>query len=463
MQINPFLKNPWSAMKARWTRSMNLQNATLFTAPTYNPYINQNYSCDNNWPEMAWNAAGTNVLETWRRDTDDKLRIGGEQIAPMAGTINFPLTTSASIVTQQFFIAPFPMKIVSISEIHAVANGATLTAYITKDASGVVPGAGQQIMVGTFNLNATAQTLQTATLPVPNPTSTTANGSSSAPYIYLATGDRLSFKMSTTVTSLAGLEVAVGYLPGGKSNLAVFNLQANGDLSDQAFFLALQPCIVSAAYACVSTKGTNGSDVNVQITKDTSTNAPGAGTDILTNNTNAGFNLKNTINTIETGTLTATAATLRLAPGDRLAVDFAGILTAVAGLVIVVVLEPILKRKFVTLNIKANAGIVDQQFFIADRNYYIDDASAVWSVAAASGNIQLTVDKATDAPGGGTDLLSMDTAAGWQADGTANVPERATWVNTQFNHILAGDRLAIDCAIGASMAGLVVTVALIPE
>jgi hypothetical protein len=463
MPINPFLKNPWSAMKARWSKQMGNSQGTLFTTPTYNTYNNQNYAVDNNFPEMAWNAAGTNILETYRRDTDDKLRIGGEQINPMAGTINFPLTTSASIVTQQFFIAPFPMRIVSISEVHAVANGAALTAYITKDASGTVPGAGQQIMAGTFNLNATAQTVQTATLPVPNPTSTTSNGSSAVPYIYLATGDRLSFKMSTTVTSLAGLEVAIGYLPGGKSNIQVFNMQANGDLSDQAFFLALQPCIVSAAYACVSTAGTNGSAVSVQITKDTSTDAPGAGTDILTNNTNAGFNLKNTINTIETGTLTATAATLRLAPGDRLSVDFNGTLTAVAGLVIVVVLEPILRRKFITLNIKANAGIVDQQFFVADRPYYIDDASAVWSTAAASGNIQLTVDKATDAPGAGVDLLSMDTNAGWQVDGTANTPERATWKNTQFNHILAGDRISIDCAVGASIAGFVCTLALIPE
>ena len=48
--------------------------------------------------------------------------------------------------------------------------------------------------------------------------------------------------------------------------------------------------------------------VNVQLVKDTSTDAPGAGTDLLTNNTDAGFNCKGTANTVQNGTLTATTA-----------------------------------------------------------------------------------------------------------------------------------------------------------
>lgn len=461
MQINPALKNPWAALKARWSRSMTQQGA-LMTSPAYNPYLGQpQYSVDNNFPEMAWNYAGTDILETYRRDTDNALRIGGEQVAPMAGTINFPLSTSASIVTQQFFIAPFPMKIVSIAEKHSVANGAALTAYITKDGSGVTPGAGTRIMTNTFNLDGTADTNQSATLPALNP----AGGPSSNaafPAIFLNTGDRLSWKMSTTVTSLAGLVVSIGYLPGGKSNIQVFNMQANADISDQAFFVAPQACIVSAAFYCHSTKGSVASSV-VQLTKDTSTNAPGAGTDLLTNNTNTGFTCDSANNVVQTGTLTATAASLRLAPGDRLSVDFAGTLTALAGVVLVVVLQPILRRKFVTLNVKANAQIVDQSVFIADRGYYLEDAIAVWSTAGASGNIQLTLDVGVTAPGAGTDLLSNDTNAGFEIDGTANTPQRATWINTQFNHMLAGDKISIDAAVGASIAGFVVTLVLIPE
>lgn len=462
MSIPIGLKNPLRAMRARYMKSMGLGNA-LWTTPTFDQYNNLQYAADNNFPDKAWLSDNTDVRETLRFDSDDKIRLGGEQLNPMLGTINFPLSTSASIVTQCFFIAPFAMKIRSIDCIFSVANGAALTAYITKDASGIAPGAGQQIMEGTFNLNATAQTLQSATLPTINPAA--ALTSSSPGYIYLAAGDRLSFKMSTTVTSLAGLVISIGFNPGGKNVLAVFNINANAGILnlDTAFFLAMQDMIVTAAYCTVKTAGTDASAVNAQVTKDTSTDAPGAGTDLLTNNTNAGFNLKNTINTIETGTLTATAASLRLAPGDRLSCDIAGTATAVAGLVIVVVLQPVLARKFITLTIKANAQIVDQQFYIADRPYRIDDAMAVWGVAAATGNIQLTRDKTTDAPGAGTDLLSNDTNAGFQVDGTANTPERATWVNTQFNHLLAGDRLAIDCAIGASITGLVIVVALVPE
>lgn len=461
MSLATLQKNIWGALKTPWTKSMHGRSALWGNSPAFDPYANFNYAKDNNFTEKTWNADGSDTLGVWRRDTDNQLQLGGECLAPMMGTINFPLSTSASIITQQFFIAPFPMKIKTIDCIFSVANGAALTGTITKDASGVAPGAGVALMTNTFNLNATAQTLQSGTIPVVNPA--TVSSVSVPSYIYLNTGDRLSFKMSTTVTSLAGLVVSIGYNPGGKSNILVFNMQSNTDLVDQAFFLAPQDCIVTAAYACVSTAGTNGSAVNVQVTKDTSTNAPGAGTDILTNNTNAGFNLKNTINTIETGTLTATAASLRMAPGDRLSVDFAGTLTAVAGVVVVVVIQPLLGRKFINFNIRTNAQIVDQQVWIADRNYRIDDAMAVWATAAASGNIQLTHDKTTDAPGAGVDLLSNDTNAGWQVDGTANTPERATFINTQLNHLLAGDRISIDCAVGATIAGFLMVVVLIPE
>jgi hypothetical protein len=79
----------------------------------------------------------------------------------------------------------------------------------------------------------------------------------------------------------------------------------------------------------------------MQVTKDDSTDAPGAGNNLLTNNTNAGFDMKGTANTMQTGTLTATSADLRLAAGDRLSVDFAGTVTTLAGVVVTVVLRPL--------------------------------------------------------------------------------------------------------------------------
>jgi hypothetical protein len=118
---------------------------------------------------------------------------------------------------------------------------------------------------------------------------------------------------------------------------------AAGAQTDRVFF----QCPVGHAYEVTaiseihSAAGTNGSAVSIQVTKDTGTDAPGAGTDLLTNNTGAGFDAKGTANTTQAGTLTATIATRRLAAGNRLSVDYAGTLTALAGVIITVVLKRI--------------------------------------------------------------------------------------------------------------------------
>jgi len=79
----------------------------------------------------------------------------------------------------------------------------------------------------------------------------------------------------------------------------------------------------------------------LQLTKDTGTTAPGAGTDLLTNNTNTGFDLNATANTVQVGTLTATTADLQLAAGDRLSLDWANTIQSTAGIVVTVSLVPI--------------------------------------------------------------------------------------------------------------------------
>ena len=74
--------------------------------------------------------------------------------------------------------------------------------------------------------------------------------------------------------------------------------------------------------------------------KDTGTTAPGSGTALLTNNTNTGFNLNATANTVQVGALVATAASLALATGDRLAMKFTGSATATANLALTACLAP---------------------------------------------------------------------------------------------------------------------------
>lgn len=88
-----------------------------------------------------------------------------------------------------------------------------------------------------------------------------------------------------------------------------------------------------AAYELVSvterheTAGTNGSAVTLMLTKVPSGTAKGSGTDMLS----AGIDLKGTADTNAAGALHATAANLKLAAGDSLALVPTGTLTALAG------------------------------------------------------------------------------------------------------------------------------------
>lgn len=115
----------------------------------------------------------------------------------------------------------------------------------------------------------------------------------------------------------------------------------NADCVDRAFWVANRAAQLIAAREVHATAGNDAGAVNLQITKDTSTNAPGAGTDLLTNNTNAGFDLKGTANTVQTGALHATVANLQFAVGDRASGDFAGTVTTLAGLVCTCTMLPL--------------------------------------------------------------------------------------------------------------------------
>lgn len=118
-------------------------------------------------------------------------------------------------------------------------------------------------------------------------------------------------------------------------------MNANGSLADQSFFIANRAYQVMEIREVHAVAGNDSGAVNLQVTKDTSTDAPGAGTDLLTDNSGAGFNLKGTANTVQSGTLTSTVASKKLAAGDRLSVDFAGTLTTLAGVVVTVSLKEV--------------------------------------------------------------------------------------------------------------------------
>lgn len=116
------------------------------------------------------------------------------QMAPFNATYYFTGTPAAT--NQVFFVAPFACKILAIAQVHSVAAGGVSTLTVTKDTGTDAPAAGTAVQSGSFNLNATANTVQTATL-------------ASAATIALAAGNRLAVKFANTIQSTAGLVVTV--------------------------------------------------------------------------------------------------------------------------------------------------------------------------------------------------------------------------------------------------------------
>lgn len=99
------------------------------------------------------------------------------------------------------------------------------------------------------------------------------------------------------------------------------------------FFMANRAYRAKAASIICSSTSTV---PTVDITHDTGTNAPGAGTSILT----GVMTMSATANTRVVGTLSATVATLTLAAGDRLAHKWGGTVGSITGALVSVLLEP---------------------------------------------------------------------------------------------------------------------------
>ncbi len=374
---------------------------------------------------------------------------GAVAIQPMLVPAIYAMTTNADIVDTVFYIANQAMRVISIKEIHGTLGSSTPTAVVRKCKSGQTIAQGTTLMVGSFDLHATAQTLQTATLVSDDGTLT------------LAAGDRLAFDITGTTTALAGINVTVMLQPLVSPTLDItFAWFNNTQMVDLQFFTANAVYTVTAARWAHSTASS--AATNVQITKDTSTNAPGAGTDLLTNNTNAGFAIDGTINVPQVATFATTAGLLTMAPGDRLSLDFSGAVTLLAGVVCTVSLTPIANRTEVNFYLPSTWAVnTDRTIFISDRNYTAFCSSEVHAVAAGGASTaQLTKDSGTDAAGAGSDLLT----GADDLNGTAQTVDFDTLLTTAPNTLRmlqANSRLSYDFGAAVqSSSGLLVTVSL---
>jgi hypothetical protein len=443
---------------------MALPNAAELTARIRAPFMSilgladrfAKRGWDNDYIQRSFNAAGTDqIMSGSGTDALDNRLLGGGYYRPFATPIRLNISANAKIgQTTQFFANAndtTPLEIVQISCIFGTADGATNTGYVSKETQGQ-PAPGATCMSGTFNLNATANTLQTATLA----------GATGTPSLVLNAGEQLTFNIASAVTSLASLEVIVWVRPHTGLPFAQFVRPANGDIATSTIYLNIVPgTVVRAVSMRWSTAATNAGTVTMDVTKDTSTTAPGAGTSILA----AAQSVKGAAHTTVFPALAASSATLTMAVGDRLAVKTAGTLTALAGLVITVFFSAGPEDHIVVPVTLWDANSTDRTLFIANHHYVVADAWETWSTVSTSLTQLLTKDTGTTAPGAGTGLQTDNSAAGILTSGTINTPVGSlllSAVSTKPTLWLApGDRLGLkNAGTAASVAGVSISVLL---
>jgi hypothetical protein len=114
-----------------------------------------------------------------------------------------------------------------------------------------------------------------------------------------------------------------------QDEVITFNYDILGLKTDNVIFIASHPMEVTEIKCMPTVAGTDASAVTAEIKKASGTTATGSGTAVAT----ATFNLKSTIYTVQTATLSATKSVRELASGDRLGIDFTGTLTSAEGFI----------------------------------------------------------------------------------------------------------------------------------
>lgn len=95
--------------------------------------------------------------------------------------------------------------------------------------------------------------------------------------------------------------------------------------TDRVIFLAAKPYYIQSIVQIHSVAA--GGTSELMVTKDVTTDAPGAGTDLLT----AAFDLNATANTLQTGAIATTAGLRKLNTGNRLSIDYGHAIQSTAG------------------------------------------------------------------------------------------------------------------------------------
>lgn len=400
---------------------------------------------------------------------------------PFPTYATYSVATNAALGNTRFFIADTYYRISGGRFVmKTAATSAAATIQVTKEVQGQAPGTGIPILSAAFDaVGSTVDQTYTGLL-VNNQTTLTMNP-----------GDSLSVQFNGTLTTLAGVCITVDlvntcniglstpaamyngqplqippYVPNvtaikafGQtvpSNVAMYYTHRNADLATIPFFLANRDMTVLGVYAMIGTAFAAG--VTLDITRDTGTNAPGAGSSILA----AAMSGTGAINTILAPAMNVTANRLNLLAGDRLSVKYSATTTG-ADVAILVIFAPLYDRLEQSVFLGPNSQQqVSQYFMIINRFFEVVDASCVFGNAAGgAADLLVTIDKQLAAPGTGNPVQTDNASAGFNMNGAANTVQVAT-LNILRDRLLSpGDRLGL-APTGAAQAitGTCITVSL---
>ena len=122
-------------------------------------------------------------------------------------------------------------------------------------------------------------------------------------------------------------DATVGSIP--HDIVVTFNYGINAEAVDTWIFIADTNYEVTRVTCIPTVAGTDAGAVTADVMKASGTTAVSSGATVLS--AADSFNLKSTVNTLQTGTLTTTQSSRRLTTNDRLGVNFTGTLTAAVG------------------------------------------------------------------------------------------------------------------------------------
>ncbi len=415
------------------------------------------------------------VIDIHQVDGSNRLLLGAAVFQPARGLAQFFIQPNGQQGSQPFWISDDYYYITGIQETHHVActtaGPVTGQVFIDRGVS-ATPGdgtnGGGSAMSTTFNMKATADTTQSATLAASLTRATIANAQQSPPIAALSAiairpGDRLSFITSTqTLTSLAGVCLSVFFAPAFRSQTLALVINANNRIATRTIANISQPArVVTGVSVFYKVKGSDAGAVTLDITQDTTTGAPGSGTSILA----APMSLKQTAGTVYNPTL-AVATALLLTQGNRLAFLLSGTPTAITGLVIMVYTTPaaVLNPQF-SQESNTDLGVSQKWAGPFDRDYIVEDVDCIFDTAAGGAlKLAVTIDGPTTAPGAGTVVQTDNSNAGFDLNATANTLQVATMAGYRNRILPAGYTLGmLYSTTKQSLAGLQLSATLRPR